>query len=118
MANEAFTPRQVLLAPVPLVGTMGRAEVECAAAILVRVCQVRGTWGPVGFEEVGPVLKDDVESGHALRSTWLNPFLRPDFGDLVKRGFATWAGEPFKSALELTDAGREALTRWVRPSDD
>lgn len=109
-----FAPGDVVLAPVPLVGTMGRTEVEHAAAILVRVCQVRGAWGAVTTGDVREVGLADVAAGQPLASMWTNPFLRPEFGGLVERGFARWHGEPFKSPLELTDEGRARLGRWVR----
>jgi hypothetical protein len=105
-----FRPSQVVLAPVPLVGTMRRAEVEFAAALLVRACQVLGDrWQPLSWQQVAKVLRADRTSV----AKWLaNPFFRPDVHDLVARGYA--AGNP-TAEVWLTAAGLEALERWVRP---
>lgn len=113
----AFEPGQVELAKVPLVGATGRAELELAAAALVRVCQVRGNWDPVALDDVGPVLIADVKANNAHAATWRQPIVRPDFVGLVTRGFARWHGTPSSPAIEFTDKGRAAMARWVKPRE-
>lgn len=110
-----FRPSQVLLAGLPLCNTMGKAEIEFAAALIVRACQALGdVWQPVTLEEVARVIKQDVDQAREpFTSLMRNPFFKPEFWLLVERGFAKWLGEPGESALELTEGGRHALRRWV-----
>jgi hypothetical protein len=120
MADPTFKPSQVFLNTVPpLTGTMGRSEREHAAAILVRVCQVKGdAWQAVTPKILGEVLRADlaaqVEPWHSLNA---NPFFRPDFHELVDAGFARW-GEDEGKPIELTELGIESLRRWVRASKE
>lgn len=109
-----FAPSAVMLAEVnPLGGTLGRVEREVAAALLVRVCQLRGSFGPVHLAEV----EDLISTGDSWTTTLLrNPFQTPSFDELVERGFArVVTKEPL--TLELTDAALERIGRslWVRP---
>jgi hypothetical protein len=108
-----FAPSHVLLAEVnPLGGTLGRVEREVAAALLVRVCQVRGAFGPVALADV----EDLIATGDHWTTTLLrNPFQSPNFDELVERGFArVVVHEPL--TLELTDVALERIGRslWVR----
>lgn len=111
-------PSEVFLAAVPLVGTLDHAEAEFAASLIVRVCQVDGdAFAPVISKRVGEVLKADSEAKtEPMASLLLNPFFRPDFYDLVERGFARWLGEPGKSPLELTEGCVARLERWRVPA--
>lgn len=111
-----FTPSQVYLAAIPLCATMGRAESEFAAALIVRTCQLLGDeWRSVSPRQIGEMLRDDLEAKREpMASLSHNPFFRPDVWELVSRGFAQWIGEPGKSPVELTDCGLERLRPWVR----
>ncbi len=114
-----FTPSQVFLNCIPpLTATMGRAEREHAAALLVRACQVMGDrWQPVTPAMLGEVIQADLAAqAEPLSSLNRNPFFCPDFHDLAAKGFARWTEEDGKGPLELTERGIEALRRWVRPT--
>lgn len=118
---DPFKPSQVFLNAVPpLTATMGRAEREHAAAMLVRVCQVLGDeWQSVEPVTLGRVIRDDLAAGvEPWKSLNTNPFFRPDFHDLVATGFAEWRekapGTPGGPPIAFTPKGIEALRRWVR----
>lgn len=111
-----FRPEDVFINTVPpLVGTMGKSGAESAAALLIRACQVNGNeWKGVDLASLKAIIDADVDNKvEPLRSMCMNPFIRPDFKELVTRGFATWEGTPGESALALTDAGLEKLRRYV-----
>jgi hypothetical protein len=101
----------------PLVGTMGRTEAECAAALLVRACQVLGdAWQDVETRTLGEVIKADLEAKREpVHSMNRNPFCRPDAYDLVKRGCAEWVGEPGK-VLRFTPQGLDGLRKVASSS--
>lgn len=109
-------PSEVVLGPdVPLVGTLGKAEFEHAAAMLVRACQVLGDkWQPVDPDEGIEVFRKDVE---AKTAPWVhlntNPFFQPDFRGLVEAGFANWTG-PNKLSIELNEKAITAFYKWVK----
>ncbi len=113
-----FRPSEVaLFTPLPLVGTLGRTEREVAAALLVRACQVNGdTWQPVSPAMVGETLKRDVAEGvQPFASLNSNPFVRPNFGELVEHGYAAGdleKGEP----LSLTDKALVEIAKYRRPA--
>jgi hypothetical protein len=111
-----FKPSQVVIIVPPLVATMGRAESEHAATLLVLACATKGdTWGPIQPEEVGKAihvaLEERREPWHSLNR---NPFFKPDFYELVSKGFARWTQEEGKGPIAFTDKGLERLRRWVR----
>ncbi|MFL5303049.1 MAG: hypothetical protein ACJ79R_22185, partial [Anaeromyxobacteraceae bacterium] len=112
---------QVVLGVPPLTGTMGHSECEHAAAIIVRVCQVRGDrWQPVSPAMLGEVINTDLDAkAEPFHSLNRNPFFRPDFCELVEKGFARWCGTDGEKGLpiELTEAGIAALRRWVIPAN-
>ena len=93
--------------PCPLVGVFGRSELEVAAAFIVLACQVDNCWRAVSPPEVGLALDNSVDA-HRM---WNNPFLRPDIGDLVAKGFAAWSGEALASPVQLTEAGLDRIRR-------
>lgn len=124
MKDPEFLPSQVSLGgPLPLTDTMGRAERECAAAILVRTSQVKGDqWQFLLPAVIGEVLKAEVAAGS---QPWerlnRNPYMpSPDFHELVDEGYAEFefrrAGYEYKGdpAIRLTDKGLRALRRWLR----
>jgi hypothetical protein len=108
-------PSDIELAPVPLVGTMGRCETELAAALLVHTCAVLGDqWQPLTLAQVQGVLSDDVATLRAPFMGWMtNPFLRPDVSSLVLGGWARWVDHP-GGTVELTEMGLGAIARWRR----
>lgn len=111
-----FRPSDVVLMPhVPLVGTMGRAEVEAAAGWMLLALRDSGdAWG-----EVTPADCRAVHDKHADSMRWIqNPFLVPDFWDLVARGFAEFVGEGNGAPVRFTGAGIKALAKWVRQSGE
>lgn len=93
--------------PLPLVGTLGRSELECAAALFALVCRNRknDVWGPVTLDE----FQDETKRLAGVNNPFVtNPFLRPDFRGLVVEGFASFVGSPAQyrelhnQPLELT----------------
>ena len=111
-------PSEIVLTVPPLAGTMNHAEREFAAALLVRACQVLGDqWQPISPKQLGEIIRADIEAKiEPLHSLNRNPFFRPDFHELADGKFGRWIGEPGISAIELTPAGIEALSRWRRSS--
>ncbi len=113
-----FKPSQVFLTPVPLCGTMGHAEREFAAALIIRACQVNGdTWHAVTTQEIGRMI-EAIQKDRAA-DPWLfdfltNPFIKFDVYELVEHAYARWTGEPGKSPVELTDRAFEAARYWVK----
>jgi hypothetical protein len=105
-----------LEAPLPLVATMGRAEREQAATLIVRTCVREGdTWAPVTPQQIGATIKADLEEQiDPLYSLRENPFFKPDFRDLAEHGYASCTFET-GAPLELTPKAFEAIAaRWVR----
>lgn len=113
--STAFLPSAVALVVPPLVGTMGCAEREQAACLIVRACQALGdTWKPIDLEELNGVIKADLEQGHEpLASLNRNPFFKPDLWLLADGTYGRWTGTPGESPIELTDKGIAALKRWI-----
>lgn len=117
-----FKPSQVRLDIPPLVGTMGIAQCEHAACMLVRACQVsQDTWAAHTPRSLFSAIEADVKAGgEPLRSLMRNPFFTPDFDVLVADGFAVFTDSDTRfSPIEFTDKGFEALIPYVmRPDDD
>jgi hypothetical protein len=101
----------------PLVGTMGSSEAECAAALVVRACQVQGdAWQDIDVHTLRGVIRADLEAKrNPVHSMNRNPFCRPDACDLVKLGCAEWVGEPGK-VLRFTQRGLDGLRKVARSS--
>lgn len=116
MGESEFRPSDVLLLALPLVGTMGRAEREYAAALVVRACQVLGdSWQPISPKQLGEVIAGDLAAKREpLTGLNRNPFLFPDFPDLIALGFVERTPE---GQVAFTVKGLEALRRWVKPSE-
>jgi hypothetical protein len=103
-------PSDVLLLPIPLVDTFGKAEVEIAAAMLVRACHDHGdAWQKLTWAQVQATLRRDIE---AKRPPFVhlvgNPFMRPDFHELARLGLTVAEGEGDAKTFEFTP---EALAR-------
>lgn len=100
-----------LPAPTPLLGLFGTAEIEQAAAVLVRACAHHGdTWQPITMQQVKNLLEHDVEHGvEPLASLINNPFFCPDFSALVWEGWARRSAD--QSAMELTHPALQKLRR-------
>lgn len=118
-------PSDVHLGVIPLVGTLGRAELEHAAALLVRACQLHeDKWQPVSLEMVGATIAHDSTNLVGALPFWItNPFMaRPDFYGLLRRGYATRdppdASTPDELArLILSDKAMQAFAKHkVQPS--
>lgn len=109
-------PSEVVLfrSVLPLIATFGRAELEFAAALIVRGCVRNGDrWQSLSPREIGQAMKADAEPGEPWETLQRNPFLpQPDFHGLVERGFARFGEEtPDGEAapIELTERGLEVL---------
>ena len=112
--GEPFNPSEVALyGATPLTAAFGRSELEHAAAMIVRTCQVLGDkWQAVTSDDVNIVFKDDIDNGRSPFCLWMrNPFFKPDFYDLVERGYAHVENVQTR-AVGLTEAGIERLRVW------
>jgi hypothetical protein len=104
-------PSELVVGPIPFVGTLDRFEYEVTAAIIVRVCQRRGAWGPVTPKYVNLLIREDLakDPKHPL---WTSPFYRIDPDGLVGKGFAQWVGDG-RASLELTPLAIERIAaKW------
>lgn len=105
----------------PLCNTMGKAEREQAATMIVRCCQLNGdTWQACAPTQLGETLTADIAAqAEPLHALSRNPFFRPDFHALVEKGYARFLGdvEAAKNVpIELTQKGLESLVLYVDPS--
>lgn len=112
-----YKPSDVVLRIMPLVGTMKKAEVEFAAALLVRACvRNNDSWAPILPKEMGEAIKQDLdEKIEPLFSLNQNPIFRPDLHMLIERGFAeVVGGDKNRGPLQFTQVGFDAMSKWVR----
>ena len=109
-----FKPSHVVLRVPPLTATMGKAEIEAAASMLVRVCHALGDeWQSVTWQQIADVMREDMASKREPFASMLtNPFFRPDIHAAIARDFM--GGDP-KGEVAFTMKGLEALRRWVAP---
>ena len=107
-----FMPGDVVLDTPPLVGAMGRSELEFAAAMLVFALKTKGIgWQPILMSEVLRAIMDHLKQ-EPIASWANNPFLRPDFLGLAAQGFALRADHP--DSIVFTLRGIEALRPHVK----
>lgn len=110
-----FKPSQVELVVPPLVGTMGSAEIEQAASLIVRTCQVLGDrWQAVTFAQIANAMGIELVNRTQYSALLSNPYFRPNVWRAVDGGFVRWTAEPGKGPAELTRDGLEKIRRWVR----
>jgi hypothetical protein len=114
-----FPPSRVVLRGPLLCDTLGKAELEVAAALLVRACAVLGDrWQPVGLAQVLDVFRSDAG---AEGSTWARlasqialGIVTADWPGLVAGGWARTEGKPTR--LELTPKALEHIgAKWCWP---
>jgi len=130
MSTDAFvkpigegpvTPSQIYLGIPPLVGMMGKAEIEFAAAMIVRALAARGdTWREISNDEIFAVAREDDEAAKLAKSIgeaganklfgslYRNPFFRPDVHGFVAEGFGKWTNEE-KTKIVVTAKGMLAM---------
>lgn len=102
-----FKPSDVVLGHPPLIGTMGRSEVECAVAIVIRCLALEGdTWT---MSEEAMVAAFDENDAY-LSSLQRNPFLQPDFFAAEKAGYLA----KVEGGVTVTEKGRDAVRTFVR----
>lgn len=108
-----FRPSDVVLSVFPLGDTLGRFELECAAALVIWTLRRNGNgWRRVWHDEVEACLRADVLSGVEPVLSWCrNPFFRPDLVGLHARHFAIVTDH----AVELTELALLPIgQRWLR----
>lgn len=103
----------------PLVGTLGRSEVEYAAAlILFGLHHLGRDWSAALREdELLGVLGKAIDSD-PVKSWRSNPFLQPDFAGLIAAGFAVSEASPEvdigpHSSITLTPAALERVAEHI-----
>ena len=102
-----FKPSDVILGHPPLIGTMGRSEVEVAAAIVIRCLALEGdTWTMSEEAMVAAFEENDAY----LSSLQRNPFLQPDFFAAEKAGYIAKVDD----RVTVTEKGRKAVRTFVR----
>lgn len=99
----------------PLVDTMGKSELEIAAAFLMRACQLNGDdFSPKTPRQIGLAIQHDAEADppiEPLASLRRNPWASPDFRGLVVAGFARWTTDDEHAPIEFTQAGLDAMSK-------
>lgn len=115
MNAPPFKPSQVRLEVIPLVATMGKAEIELTAAGIVRALALSGdAWEPIPLARVADIAREDVERQlHPYHHWWKNPFVQPAPWLMVERGFAVFGAGDSGPTIAFTDKGCEALRRCV-----
>jgi len=105
-------PDEILVDVLPFVGTLGYAELEHAAAVIVFLCQREGAWVAATEKMV------DKHQHVEPLATWVgSPFFKPDLLALVAAGYATRTQDPGGVGFALTDAVFEKLERYIRRKD-
>ena len=98
----------------PFVGALGRCELEVAAAVLVRVCQLLhgDRWLPCTPADVKAMIAADAHT--ALGLMWNLPMAQPDFRGLVSKGLAKLDKDT--DAITLLEPAYMAIAKagWLR----
>jgi len=102
----------------PLIDTFGRAELEMAAACIVRTCVQNGdVWQWVILPMMGAALGEDLKNDKRWQELNRNPFTpQPDVRGLVKAGFAECDGDIDAvpcGPVRFTEAGLAVLRKCV-----
>lgn len=117
----SFKPCQVMLHTPPLTACFNKTEAECAAAILVWVCQQLGNeWQRLSVPSIDKAL-DAAMSASPMPEpicSWVrNPFISPDFARLVVDGFIERSEIDGEEGYVFTPAFFERVARWVVPME-
>jgi hypothetical protein len=115
--NAPFRPSDVVISLPPLCGTLGKAEIEYAVAMVVRtLAATDDTWRGVSWGEIQGVMRADLAAARDPFSAMLrNPFFRPDIHAAVAAGHAIWDGDEGSGPVRLTLSAVDALRKWVKP---
>lgn len=108
-------PSDIILSMPPLSGVFGKAEGECAAAMLVWYMKIHGDeWQPVTPSALGYALR--VAVGEPVISWATNPFFRPNIVYLSSKGFITKLDGSHDQPLAFTELGIQRLkdSLWNR----
>jgi hypothetical protein len=108
----------------PFLATFNHSESEGFAAMMVSASAFHGDeWKALEPKQIGEWLRTVLDApipeggkGNVWQQLNRNPFFRPHPHTLVKEGFARFVGENTDAVgapIEFTDAGFEALARWV-----
>ena len=104
----------------PLVATMGKSELEIAAALLLRACQLDGNeFSAKTPRQIGEAIKHDSEAEPPIEPVYSLgripiAFCCPDFRGLVAAGFARWTTAEEHAPIEFTQAGLDAMSKHCR----
>lgn len=104
----------------PLAGTLGRAEVEFAAALVLWALRELGRdWlAPISRKEFDDALAAAITSGRDPVWTWAcDPKLRPHYAELVRLGLAVREETPAGDVLRLEPALIERLGDHLLPAE-
>jgi hypothetical protein len=103
---------------IPLGATLGKSEIEQAAALILFALHELGReWSAaVAEQEITSVLRAAFASDREPVRSWArNPFLRPSFYMLVQRGFATRGESPSGPTLTLTATALDRVAAHLVP---
>lgn len=104
-------PNEVTIQPGGMmVGTLGKSELESAAATIVQFHREMGLseWSPFQLDEFSCVINDS-----SIVQEWLkNPFFNADYSGLLAGGFVTgWVYGDGSSVGRVTDKFIDAVSR-------
>lgn len=107
-------PKDVdLSCPLPLTNVFGKCEAELAAALIIMpLAAADEDWRPVTYKEMREHLRVLPED---QRPAWLsNPFVQPNFMELIKRRYAEDCEPDGREFIRFTESGLAALrnSRW------
>lgn len=106
-----FKPRDVVIEPIPFIGTFGKSGREVAAAFVVAARKTSNTWQePLTINDLAARVESRAIADLNLRSILTNPFLKPDFPGLVEQG-------DIDLFFIFTEQGMAKLEKWAKSSD-